>query len=395
MKKRFGALALVIACLVSIIAAGTGVYFYIISSLGGQDAYFAASKFAAVYSILDNYFVGEADMEEVSDAAYSAMVEAIDDRWSYYMTAEQYESYKELQTNTYEGVGITIRADEESSLLRVSEVTEDSPAHQAGVVAGDLLFELDGESLEGLTSTEVKEMISAKNGEEFVLTLKSEDGSLRDVTLSARTIFSNPIKYELLDSGIGYIKIRNFEGKCAEGAIAALEDLVAQGADKIVFDVRNNPGGLLSELTKLLDYLLPEGDIFISADVNGNEKIITSDADCVDIPMAVLVNANSYSAAEFFAAALSEYDAAVVVGEQTTGKARSQINIPLSDGSAVHLSTNSYLTPNRVDLVETGGLTPDYVVELTEEELLKLSGGELEADKDMQLQKAVSALNGE
>lgn len=390
MKKRFSTLALVIVCLAGIILGGGGVYAMIIDQMGGTQTYHAATKFASVYNILDEYFVGEADMETVSDAAYGAMVGAIDDRWSYYMTAEQYEDYKEMQTNIYEGVGITVKADEEGGLPRVTGVTPESPAALAGIKVGDLLAELDGERLEGMTANEIKKLISGKGDSEFTLSLQSEDGSEREVVLSTATIFSNPIEYELLDSDIGYIKIRNFEGKCAEGAIAALEELTAQGAKGIVFDVRNNPGGLLSELTKLLDYLLPEGDIFISADVNGNEKIITSDADSVDIPMAVLVNANSYSAAEFFAAALSEYDAAKVVGQQTTGKARAQINLPLSDGSAVHLSTSSYLTPGRVDLVETGGLTPDFVVELTEEEEELLAAQELPKRNDKQLQKAIS-----
>lgn len=390
MKKRFSLLSVIIACIAGVIIAGSGCYIYAKNIFKDGDAFSASTKFASVYNILDDYFVGEADMEEVSDAAYSAMVGATDDRWSYYMTAEQYEDYADIQDNTYKGIGITIRSEEEGALLCAVEITEGSPAELAGVKVGDRLFKIDGESLEGLTSAQVKEIISDKDGADFVLTLKSENGGIRDVTLSTKTIFSNPIKYELFDSGIGYIKIKNFEGKCAEGAIAALEELIDRGAESIVFDVRNNPGGLLSELVKLLDYLLPEGDIFISTDVNGNENIIRSDASSVDIPMVVLVNGNTYSAAEFFAAALSEYETAVIVGAPTTGKARSQINIPLSDGSAVHISTNKYLTPNRVDLAETGGLKPDHVVELTEEEELALVKGDLPAAEDRQIQKAIS-----
>lgn len=132
--------------------------------------------------------------------------------------------------------------------------------------------------------------------------------------------------------------------------------------------------------------------MFVSADKSGKETVRSSDAESVSLPMAVLIDANTYSAAEFFAAALSEYDMAVLVGEQTTGKSRSQINLELSDGSAVHLSTNRYLTPNRVDLTEAGGLTPDIELEMDEELLPYFTAGVLEKERDEQLKAAVEAL---
>ena len=156
--------------------------------------------------------------------------------------------------------------------------------------------------------------------------------------------------------------------------------------------MRNNHGGLLSELLKALDHLLPEGDMFVSVNEQGEETVKKSDADCVEIPMTVLVNENSYSAAEFFAAALSEYDLSSLVGTHTTGKARSQVNIVLRDGSAVHISTNSYLTPKRVDLSEKGGLAPDISVSLSKEEEAKLVSGLLEHDKDPQLIAALDEI---
>ena len=132
--------------------------------------------------------------------------------------------------------------------------------------------------------------------------------------------------------------------------------------------------------------------MFVSVDEQGTESVRTSDADCVKIPMTVLVNENSYSAAEFFAAALSEYDLASLVGTHTTGKARSQVNIVLKDGSAVHISTNSYLTPKRADLSELGGLAPDISVSLDEEDEAKLSSGLLEHDEDPQLIAALEEI---
>ena len=183
----------------------------------------------------------------------------------------------------------------------------------------------------------------------------------------------------MINGNVGYIRIANFESGAAQSSISAIESLLTAGAEYFVFDVRTNPGGLLSELTTLLDYLLPGVDIFVSVDKSGEETVVTSNNVCLDMDMCVLVNADSYSAAEFFAAALQEYGWATIVGEHTTGKGRSQQTFELSDGSALHLSTAKYLTPKRVDLSEQGGVAPDIEVALS-------------GNTDSQLDEAVSQL---
>jgi len=392
MKKRFSALTLVLVCLAGFLLASLCFAAFVVFEFGSADSIPSAAKFAEIYSAIDKDYVGQPDMEKVSDAAYSAMIAAIDDRWSYYMTAEQFEQYQQYQSNSYTGIGVTIEKDEDSGLFKVSVVLEDSPASQAGINIGDLMVAIDGQELSGKTSDEVKQLIEAKQGADFELTLRSQDGTERSVEVAAKTVFSKPVKYEMLDGNIGYIKIKNFEGDSGDEIISAVDELIADGAKGIVFDVRNNPGGLLSELLKALDHLLPEGDMFVSVNEQGDETVKKSDADCVEIPMTVLVNENSYSAAEFFAAALSEYDLSSLVGTHTTGKARSQVNIVLRDGSAVHISTNSYLTPKRVDLSEKGGLAPDVSVSLSKEEEAKLVSGLLEHDKDPQLIAALDEI---
>ncbi len=227
------------------------------------------------------------------------------------------------------------------------------------------MLAVDGESVSGMTVSEVRTLIRSHLDESVTVTIKSGNET-RDVEIDCTIIYTKPVSYRLLDNGVGYIAISNFESGAGSGAIAAVDDLLAQGASRFVFDVRSNPGGLLSELIKILDYLLPEGDIFVSVNEAGEETVTKSDNICIEVPMAVLVNSDSYSAAEFFAAALSDFDWAVVVGTQTTGKARSQITLELSDGSAVHVSSNEYLTPSRVDLSKQGGITPDVTAEMTE-----------------------------
>ncbi len=393
MKKRFSLLVVALTLIFGLVvgAAASGASY--MARFGDNSTFDYATKYATIMKVLDTSFVGEIDKEKISDAAYGAMVAAIDDQWSYYLNEKTYEEYLQFQKNSYNGVGITITSDEASGLLRVAGVEEDSPAAAAGILPGELLCAVDERDLTGMTAGQVKTIISEKQGQTMKLLLRGEGGTERTVELSTQPIFTNPVKFEMLDSSVGYIKIKNFEGSCADEVISALEDLRAQGATKIVFDVRNNPGGLLNELIKILDYLLPEGDIFISKDETGTETVKKSDASCVKMPMAVLINENSYSAAEFFAAALSEYDWAVTAGAKTTGKARYQITIELSDGSAVHLSSSSYYTPKRVDLEATGGLTPDISVGISEEEAEYLAMGQLPKADDPQLKAAIEGIN--
>ena len=170
-----------------------------------------------------------------------------------------------------------------------------------------------------------------------------------------------------------------------------VQELQSQGATSLLIDDRNNPGGLKSELTDLLDYLLPEGIVFHTVNYAGEEEIIRSDADCVDLPMAVLVNASSYSAAEYFACALQEYGVGTVVGEQTYGKGYYQVGLTLSDGSCINLSIGKYYTPNGESLIDVG-VTPDVEVALDETQSSELSLGRLDPEEDPQVQAAIASL---
>lgn len=393
MRKQVSLVKLIFFSILGILVGAAVTVLILARYLGGMEMFPIAAKFTTAYDIIDREFIGEADMDEVLTATYRAMVGATGDRWSMYMTPEEYESYHQSSNNAYTGIGITVSTDNDGGYPEVLQVTKNSPAAEAGIVPGDKICRFDGKSLEGAASGELKSLITEKNGEEFVLTLIGENGAERAVVLKAGEIYTDPVEYEMLPGGIAYIRIVNFERGSGESGINAVEELMRQGAEGIIFDVRNNPGGFLRELTELLDFLLPEGEMFVSVDEDGNEVVTRSDAGCVELPMAVLMNGYSYSAAEFFAAALNEYDLAFTVGEHTTGKSRSQVNLFLPDGSAIHLSTNGYLTPNRVDLAEQGGLTPDYEVKMDKEKNAELILDELDQEDDGQLQKAVELLS--
>lgn len=387
--KKTGKIILV--CVLCALAGGAAVFAAVSIYLGGVGSLPVAAKFTSAYNTIDREFIGEANMDEVMDITYRAMVESLNDRWSFYMDQEEYAKYLEDQNNSYRGIGITVTNKDEGYPL-IEVVTKNSPAQEAGLEPGERISELDGEDLYSLTSTEVSSMIKSKGYREFTLTILSEDGGERTVTLAAREIFTDPVEYEMLDGDIAYIKLADFDSGCAKSCIAAIDELMEQGAKGIILDVRNNPGGFVHELTKLLDYLLPEGEIFVSVERDGSEKVTSSDASCIDLPMTVLVNGNSYSAAELFAALLKEYGAASLVGEPTTGKNRAQQNFPLPDGSVLHMSSSGFLTPKRVDLVEQGGLVPDYRLELDDDERDLLRKNNLAHEDDEQLQKAVDVL---
>lgn len=351
------------ACMVTFLCTVAMVILWLTVLAGGFGNLMNTVKFAQILSIIDRVYIGEADTKEISDAAFDTMIAELDDRWSYYMDREEYEQYQQVQSNQYTGIGITLQKEERGWLI--VSVAPDSPAEKAGVEADTYLVEVNGTDVSSMESADISAMMRENPDDVSVIT-EDENGNRRSFSLVLEVIYTNPVSYEMMEGNTGYIRLENFDETCAEQAIHAVEALIEQGAASLIFDVRSNGGGYVTEMCDLLDYLLPEGEIFVFVDHEGNETVTESDADCIKLPMAVLVNENSYSAAEFFAAALREYDAAAVVGMPTTGKNRSQSNWILADGSAVHISSKCYLTPNRVDLTQQGGLAPDVVVEYGE-----------------------------
>ena len=352
-------------------------------------------KLTQIRELIDEYYIGEVDEEKLADAAAAGMIEGIGDEWSYYIPASEYASYQEAAANSYVGIGVTISVENVDHGVEIVDVTPDSPAYQAGLEIGDLITAVEGVPIldgseNAIDLNETKNRVRGAEGTDVRITVERGDRHW-DVTITRAKIKTVNVTWELLEDGIAYIRIRNFELDAAQDSIAAIEAAMDQGAKSLLFDVRFNPGGYKHELVKLLDYLLPEGPLFRSVDFSGQENVDRSDAAHLEIPMAVLVNYDSYSAAEFFAAALQEYGAATVVGEQTYGKGRFQVSMNLDDGSAINLSIGQYTTPNGVSLVGKG-ITPDYPVELTDEEKMDLYYSRLEKAEDAQLQKAIEVL---
>ena len=241
-----------------------------------------------------------------------------------------------------------------------------------------------------MTTAQLRDIIRGKEGTSVSLEITRDSEVLR-VQVTRMQILTEVVRYEMLENSIGLIAISNFDARCADETIAAIEALREQGAQALIFDVRNNPGGYATELVKVLDYLLPEGDLFRTLDYAGRETVDKSDASFLDMPIAVVCNEDSYSAAEFFPAAIQEYGAGTIVGMPTCGKGYFQYTYELSDGSAVGLSAGKYFTPSGKSLIGTG-IQPDVVVEVDDETRAKIAYGTLDAKGDPQIQAAVDIL---
>ena len=351
------------------------------------------SKLEELESLILERFIGESDRVAMEDAAADAMVASLGDRWSYYIPADEYQDYLEQMANAFVGVGITIQVTEDSDGLLIVAVTQGGPAEEAGLLVGDVLVAVEETRIAGMSTGEVKNLVRGEEGTWVNLTV-ARDGREETIPVERRTIQVAVATYTMLEKNVGLVRIANFDTRCAEETISAIEALLEQGAQALIFDVRGNPGGYASELVKILDYLLPAGDLFRTVDYAGREHTDTSDESCLELPMAVLVNGDSYSAAEFFAAALREYDWAVIVGQKTSGKGYFQNTLPLSDGSAVGLSVGKYFTPNGVSLADVG-VTPDRVVEVDEQTRWKIYYGTLPIEEDIQLEVALELLETE
>lgn len=349
-----------------------------------------SSKLEELSGIIEEFYIEDVDMTALEDTAAEAMIKAAGDRWSYYIPASEYASYKETSENAYVGIGITITVAHDGDGLQVMQVNAGSSAEEAGILVDDVIIAIDGQSTSGMSTTDARNLVRGKEGTAVEIVVR-RGGEKHTLSVIRRMVQVPVATWEMLEGNVGLISITNFDERCASETIAAIESLLEDGAEKLIFDVRNNPGGYAAELVKLLDYLLPEGDLFRTVDYAGREDVDKSDERFLDIPMAVLVNGESYSAAEFFAVALQEYEAATVVGEKTSGKGYFQSTFTLSDGSAVALSIGKYFTPKGISL-EGVGITPDVEVPVDEETMFAIYYGQLQPEEDPQILAAAEVL---
>lgn len=345
-------------------------------------------KLREIDQLVADRYVGELDEQAVADYAAVGYVTGLGDKWSSYIPADQYGSYQLSSQGKGCGIGVTVISGVDS--IRVNLVYDESPAAKAGIQKGDYIVGAEGKTVAADGADAVLNAIAGEAGTEVTVSVAdSPSGTARELTMERAMVTQKMAWGQMLEGNIGYIRIENFHDGSAEQFQKTLDDLIAAGAQKLVIDVRHNGGGRVKEMSEMLDPLLPEGTIMTLRTKSGSENVYESDAEMIDLPIAVLIDDQSISAAEFFAAALQEYERATLVGTHTTGKGRAQQTFELSDGSALNLSVEEYFTPKGNSLADVG-IAPDVEVALTDEQAADFYF--LDPQDDPQLQKAVEML---
>lgn len=396
MKKKGFSLPTVIMLLILVIVTTFVVAYYSAAEqyanrLGNVTALEEKyAKLNEISALVDRYFVGEYDEEAVIDSMLSGYIDGLGDKWSGYYDKEQTALINENNSNQYVGIGISLRINDKKE-FEIIAVNKYGSAFEAGFKIGDIITHVNGESVEKLESTtDLVNLIKGDEGTKVKITvLRGEESIERE--LVRKTLFNETVEAKMID-GIGHVYISGFETNTEKEFKEKVKALLTEGAKGLVFDVRFNGGGYVYVMADMLDMLLPEGMIISMYDKQGNSKEYTSNAECIDLPMAVLTNEYSISAAEFFAAALQEYGVAMVVGDKTGGKGYAQTLFVLSDGSSVNISCYNYYTPKGKSLAQTG-ITPDIQISLSKEDFYNFYS--LNPQQDTQLQKALEYVKGQ
>lgn len=355
-----------------------------------------------IQSIIDQVFLYDEDAAEVEDYIYRGMMAGLNDPYSVYYNANDYQALQDSTNGSYSGIGAMLSQNKTTGLCTIVKVFEGSPALEAGMKPGDIVYKVGdtlvaGESLDVLVSNYIK----GEEGTDVQITVyRADSDTYVDMTLTRRKIEVPTVESQMLADNTGYVVVSEFDAVTVEQFEKAIDDLGKQGMKQLVIDLRSNPGGILDSAVAMVDYILPDdmknfekGDgktlIVYTADKNGDGDTYTaSDGHELDLPIAILVNENSASASEVFTGALKDYKKAVVVGTTSYGKGIVQNLIPLGDGSAIKITTAHYYTPSGFDL-HGKGIAPDVEVELDEN--LK-SQAVVTPEEDNQVQAAIQAL---
>lgn len=331
-------------------------------------------KVDVLESYIDTYFLDEIDEEMMAEAVYKGVVNGLGDAYAAYYTADEYKQIQEKTEGIYCGIGTYISADNENGIVTIIKPMKNSPAEKAGVLAGDILYAIDGEEVSNMEISQVQALIKGEKGSKVELTLIRQQGEVK-VTVTRDEIVEDTVASQMLDGKIGYIQVTSFEQVTSEQFRDAVDKLEAKGEEGLIIDLRDNGGGLLDTAVDMLDRLLPEGLVVYSMDKGGNKQEYNAkDPDKFDKPLVVLVNGKSASASEVFSGALQDKKAGKLLGTKTFGKGIVQGIFALQDGSAVKMTTSKYYTPNGRN-IHGKGLTPDIEVQLSEKlEKLPVSG---------------------
>ena len=342
-----------------------------------------AGKLNALNSVLSNkFYFDQADEEKSADSIYKAYLSSYDDKYTVYYTADEYKKLMESTSGKFYGVGALCSINASGGVM-VLDAFEDGPAYKAGVRDGDVVIKVDDTDITGMDLSSAVALIKGDKGTQVNLTIVRDDKTYV-FSIIRDEIITKTVDYKMMENSIGYIQISQFDEVTTEQFKEALTDLNNQGLKGLIVDIRSNPGGLLNVVVDIVDEIIPKGLIVYTDDVNGNRKEYNGSSDNeITVPMAVLVDGNSASAAEIFAGAVQDYGKGKIIGTQTFGKGIVQTIQPLTDGSAIKYTIAQYYTP-KGQVIQENGVTPNMVVELPKD-----------ATEDLQLDAALEYVKGE
>lgn len=342
-------------------------------------------KIDAIETLIDeNFYLDEVSAEVLREGAYDGIVAALDDIYSVYYTPEEAEEVFQQSEGIYYGIGAYVQMDTVTGYAKITGTIKDTPAEEAGLQAGDILYKVNGEDMAGLDVSQVVLHIKGEEGTSVHLTLVRGNEYV-EVDVERRKIESPTIEYSMLDDGMGYVQIVEFDDVTVNQFQAAITALEKENIKGLILDLRGNPGGNLYSVVEIADMLLDKGKILYTEDKKGRQEVYNSgDGTIIDVPMVVLVDGNSASASEVLSGALKDHGKATLVGTTTFGKGIVQTIRTLRDGSAIKLTISAYYTPAGTNIHGTG-IEPDVVVEF--------DGEAYRADGyDNQLEKAKEVL---
>lgn len=339
---------------------------------------------------IDSSFLFEYDAEEVADAVYASLFEALDDPYSAYYTEAEYNSVIEQMSGAFFGIGVVMQRNEEENCAEVISLVESGAAKEVGILPGDLLWEADGESLRDLSLTEVGGLVKGEEGTMVhVKVYRPSEETYLEFDVERRRIENDTVYGEMLEDGIGYLQITEFDSITDEQFEKVLTELKEQGMTSLIIDLRSNPGGTVDSVVKISDMLLGDGLITYTETKKGRRTEYKSDSDQLyDGPLVVLINEDSASASEILAGAIQDHDRGTLVGTTSFGKGIVQVVKPMTDGTAIKLTIARYYTPDGTCIHEIG-VEPDVEVEISEE---AMEDGLVEEEEDAQLLKAIEVL---
>ena len=345
----------------------------------------SVNKLSVLEQYLDHYYYKSSEItrEDKETGIYKGLFESLGDVYSCYYTPEEYKSLAEQTQGVYYGIGAYVSQDVETGNCAISGVIRNSPAEAAGLMEGDLIYKVDGEDMSGLELDEVVSHIRGDEGSEVTLTLV-RDGEEIEVVLTRGKVDTPTVESEMRDDGIGYLQITEFDDVTVGQFAENFEQLKEQGMKGLIIDLRGNPGGSVTSVCAVAEHLLPEGLIFYMEDKDGNRTEYTCEGADFDLPLVVLVNEYSASAAEILSGAIKDSGIGKLVGKKTFGKGIVQDVISLQDGSAIKLTIANYYTRGGHD-IHLKGIEPDVEVELD-------ADAYLEDKTDTQLDKAVEMI---